>query len=153
LRWATAPGGDTTLLLPVAAVPRTVEALASLDPSDRVTWQHYRIRRGDSLIRIAQRFDTQVELLRAVNNLDGNLIRAGDTMMIPNSEAWQASLAMAESGRSAVRRGYTVRSGDSLYEIALRFEVTIDDIITWNDLDPSRYLQPGQALTLYVDEG
>ena len=152
LRWATAPDGDGTLLIPVNAAQHTREALASLDDSARVTWQHYRIRRGDSLVRIARRFDTQVGLLRAVNNIDGHLIRAGDTMMIPNSTAWQQSLALSSQSRGTVRRGYTVRRGDSLYEIAERFRVTIDDIIIWNDLDIDRYLQPGQALTLFVGD-
>ncbi|MGB0810028.1 MAG: hypothetical protein ACPGRU_02100, partial [Candidatus Puniceispirillaceae bacterium] len=40
-------------------------------------------------------FDTEVGLLREVNNIRGNLIRAGDTMMIPEGSAWANSLAMA----------------------------------------------------------
>ncbi|MFT7289304.1 MAG: membrane-bound lytic murein transglycosylase D [Halieaceae bacterium] len=153
LRWATAPGGRDELLFPVADAANMRERLAALPADQRVTWQHYRIRRGDSLIRIAGRFDTQVDLLREVNNLRGNLIRAGDTLMIPDSQAWRASLAMAEDSETGAKRGYTVRSGDSLYEIASRFKVSIDDIINWNQLDPSRYLKPGQSLTLYVSDG
>lgn len=150
LRWATAPNGDGKLLVPVSIAETLAATLAALPDSQRVTWQHYRIRRGDSLIRIAKNFDTQVGLLREVNNLNGNLIRAGDTLMIPDSAAWQQSLALAQRGSTGVRRGYTVRRGDSLYEIALRFDITIDDIISWNKLDPGRYLQPGQSLTLYL---
>lgn len=153
LRWATAPQGDGKLLVPAPKAAPLELALAALPETDRVTWQHYRIRRGDSLIRIANRFDTQVGLLREVNNIRGNFIRAGDTLMIPNSAAWQSSLALAQGGETGVRRGYKVRRGDSLYEIAQRFEVTIDDIISWNKLDPRRYLQPGQSLTLYLRGG
>jgi membrane-bound lytic murein transglycosylase D len=47
-------------------------------------------------------------------------------------------------------RGYRVRRGDSLYVIAGKFNVSINDIISWNSLDPGKYLQPGQKLTLYV---
>ncbi|MDP5071269.1 MAG: LysM peptidoglycan-binding domain-containing protein [Congregibacter sp.] len=153
LRWATAPQSDGTLLVPVAVAEPLSAALAELSPAERVTWQHYRIRSGDSLIRIANRFDTQVSLLREVNNINGNLIRAGDTLMIPDSVAWQKSLALAQNGSTGVRRSYSVRAGDSLYEIALRFNVSMDDIINWNKLDPGRYLQPGQALTLYLSGG
>lgn len=153
LRWATVPERDHELLVPPYAARRLREGLETLAPGDRVTWQHYRIRRGDSLILIARRFDTEVGLLREVNNLSGNLIRAGDTLMIPDSSAWQSSLALADSGRTGIRRGYRVQRGDSLYKIALRFDVTIDELISWNDLDPGRYLQPGQALTLYLDGG
>lgn len=153
LRWATAANGNNELLVPVAVSEQLATALASLPDSERVTWQHYRIRRGDSLIVIARRFDTQVGLLREVNKLRGNFIRAGDTLMIPDSAAWQESLALAESGSTGVRRAYKVRRGDSLYEIASRFDVTIDNIIGWNKLDPRRYLQPGQSLTLYLGGG
>jgi membrane-bound lytic murein transglycosylase D len=151
-RWATAPESDGALLLPVAVAAEVEAKIAALPAGERVTWQRYRIRRGDSLIRIARRFDTSVERLRGVNGLTGNLIRAGDTLMIPNSAAWQASLA-ARGSAEALRgtpQGYTVRRGDSLYTIARRFDVSIDDIIIWNDLDPGRYLQPGQALTLFL---
>ncbi|MEM1188164.1 MAG: LysM peptidoglycan-binding domain-containing protein [Pseudomonadota bacterium] len=151
LRWATAPSGNGGLLLPVDRASAVEARLAELAPEERVTWQHYRIRSGDSLIRIARRFDTSVGMLRSVNNIRGNFIRAGDTLMIPDSEAWRDSLAMASAGSTGVRRAYTVRRGDSLYTIARRFRVTIDELVSWNSLDPQRYLQPGQALTLYVD--
>ena len=153
LRWATAPDGAGTVNVPVALEERVSEQLAALPQDERVTWVHYRIRRGDSLIRIAKRFDTQVGMLREVNNLRGNLIRAGDTLMIPNSAAWEQSLALAQAGRTGVKRNYSVRRGDSLYEIAVRFNVTIDEIISWNDLDPDRYLQPGQSITLFLGGG
>ena len=153
IRWATAPDQPQELLLPVGLRSGFERGIAGLGPDDRVTWQHYRIRRGDSLIRIAKNFDTEVGLLREVNNIRGNLIRAGDTMMIPEGSAWANSLAMAESDTSRSQRGYRVRRGDSLYRIAVRFDVTIDDIISWNSLDPGAYLQPGQRLTLYVRDG
>lgn len=153
LRWATAPNNGDELLVPLAVAEKMRAGLAALPDSERVTWEHYRIRQGDSLIRIAKRFDTQVAMLREVNNIRGHFIRAGDTLMIPNSAAWRASLAMADTGRTGVRRGYTVQRGDSLYLIANRFGVSIDDIIAWNALDPGRYLQPGQSLTLFLGGG
>jgi membrane-bound lytic murein transglycosylase D len=152
LRWATAPDQLPELLLPVGHTAKFELGVASLEPEDRVRWQRYRIERGDSLIRIARKFDTQVGLLREVNNVRGNKIIAGDIMMIPHGAAWERSLALAEVGTSNnnVKRGYNVRPGDSLYGIADRFNVTINQIITWNALDPGKYLQPGQKLTLYV---
>ncbi len=54
--------------------------------------------------------------------------------------------------KAMVRKvGYRVRSGDSLSAIASRFSVNVRDIASWNDLNTSRYLQPGQSLVLYVD--
>ncbi len=150
LRWATSSEQPQTLLLPAGTGAKFSQGLAQLTDADRVQWQHYRIKRGDSLIRIAHKFDTEVGLLRQVNAIRGSRIRAGDTMMIPRGSAWASSLAMAGESAQPVARGYRVRRGDSLYRIADRFKVTINDIVTWNGLDPQRYLQPGQKLTLYV---
>ncbi|MFV8817281.1 LysM peptidoglycan-binding domain-containing protein [Haliea sp. E17] len=152
LRWATSPSGAQELLLPVDAAPGFESRVAELDTGSRVRWRHYQIRRGDSLIEIARRFDIQVGTLRAANQLKGSFIRAGDTLLIPYGNNWAGSLAMqADQGRT--RRGYRVKRGDSLYRIASRFQVSIDDIIDWNSLDPGAYLQPGQQLTLYVEGG
>jgi membrane-bound lytic murein transglycosylase D len=149
LRWATSPDMPPELLLPVGRAVHFEQQVAQLTPEDRVQWQHYRIERGDSLIRIAKKFDTHVGLLREVNGVRGSMIRAGDTLMIPKGSAWSDSLAMASS-EPVKPRGYRVRRGDSLYVIAGKFNVSINDIISWNSLDPGKYLQPGQKLTLYV---
>ncbi|HBO11405.1 MAG TPA: lytic transglycosylase, partial [Halieaceae bacterium] len=148
LRWASAPGQDE-LLLPVDRAERFRTGVAGLAPEDRVSWAHYRIEPGDSLVRIARRFDTQVALLREVNDIDGHLIRAGDTLLIPRGSAWPDSLALADAACPRKPRGYRVRAGDSLYRIASRFNVTVDDLVSWNALDPSQYLQPGQQLRLF----
>jgi len=44
---------------------------------------------------------------------------------------------------------YKVKKGDSLYEIAKRFNVRINNLKTWNPRD-SVMLKPGQTLTLYL---
>ncbi len=152
LRWATAPDQAPELLLPPDTVAQFEEGVASLNDKDRVRWQHYRIRRGDTLGRIARRFDTEVGMLREVNNLRGSFIRAGDDLLIPRGSSWSDSLAL-KGGKAPVSRDYRVRPGDSLYRIAGRFKVSIADIVAWNALDPGAFIYPGQQLTLYVNDG
>ena len=45
---------------------------------------------------------------------------------------------------------YQVRRGDSISSIAARFQVAINDVMRWNQLDKGDYLKPGQELTLFV---
>jgi len=149
LRWATSPDAPQELLLPAGTEQTFTQGIASLTAADRVRWEHYRIRRGDSLIRIARKFNTEVGLLREVNNIRGSIIRAGDTLMIPYGSDWASSLALTTRAERQ-QRSYRVRRGDSLYLIAGKFKISINDIINWNSLDPKAYLQPGQRLTLYV---
>ena len=54
-------------------------------------------------------------------------------------------------GNTTRKLRYTVRNGDSLYLIARKFRVGIDQIARWNNIDKSKILRPGQKLTMYVD--
>ena len=55
------------------------------------------------------------------------------------------------TGNTTRKLRYTVRKGDSLYLIARRFRVGIDQIARWNGIDKNKILRPGQKLTMYVD--
>jgi len=153
LQGAISPDRPPELLLPVGTVDRFEDGLAQLDPDDLVQWRFYRIKPGDNLSQIATKFGTGVGLLRRINNLHGSFIRAGDTLKIPGGgSGWDTSRMLA-SNAQAVPQGYRVRPGDSLYGIADRFKVSVNDIIAWNALDPTAYLHPGQKLTLYLSGG
>ena len=91
-------------------------------------------------------------LLQEVNGIRGSRIRAGDTLLIPDGDPGISSYGLAAND-SKTRQGYHVRRGDSLHRIADRFNVSINDLIAWNALNPRDYLQPGQKLTLYLRGG
>ncbi len=82
--------------------------------------------------------------------------------MKPNSsldtQTMIRALQLARRGRYWARPNphvgcVLVREGDSLYRIAGKFKVSVDDIIAWNALDPSAHLKPGQELKLYGKGG
>jgi membrane-bound lytic murein transglycosylase D len=148
LRSAISPRRPSELLLPVGTRDRFAEEVSRLDPEDFVRSRFYEVKPGDSLSKIAQRFNTDVSLLRELNGIKGSLISAGDTLKIPGG--WMVQNT-SDSGANA--KGYQVRRGDSLYGIASRFNITVSDIIAWNALEPGAYLQPGQKLTLYLTDG
>src|SRR5690606_8142820 len=82
-RWATDPDGPHRLLLPRDTAAAFEAALAELGPRDTVRWQRHKIRSGESLLSIANRYDTTVWLVREINGIRGNLIRAGDMLTVP----------------------------------------------------------------------
>lgn len=100
----------------------------------------YRVRRGDSLWLIAQRFDTTVAALRQANALASNYIRAGQELKVP------------AGARGAVTTSYRVRRGDSLWTIAHRFGTTTLAIQQANGL-ASTALRPGQELEIPSGDG
>lgn len=109
----------------------------------------YRVTPGDTFWEIARSHGVAVRRLAAWNDMaPGDAIHPGE------------SLAIWVEGRQAGRGGpkqnlqqvtYTVREGDSLYAIARRFNLDIDAVRRWNDLQAGAYLQPGQRLDLRVD--
>lgn len=148
LRWATSPDRTPELLVPHGSGARLEEGVAQLTPDERVRWRHYTIKSGDNLIGIAKKLGTQVDLLRRVNGINGSMIRAGATLMIPGNNGTSGLASNELPGASLI--GYRVRRGDSLYEIAGKYKISVDDIVAWNALDPGKYLQPGQTLKLHV---
>lgn len=108
----------------------------------------YRVRRGDSFWGIARAHDVEVRRLAAWNDMaPGDAIHPGQKLAI-----WvEGRAGRGGPGESLQPVTYTVRAGDSLYAIARRFNLDIEAIRRWNDLQPGTYLQPGQRLDLRVD--
>ena len=78
-------------------------------------------------------------------------LQPGDELVLWLPEAIEVAQAPPQRERVTRQIGYRVRRGDSLARIASRFDVSVGEIARWNTLDPKRYLQPGQRLTLFVD--
>jgi LysM repeat protein len=105
----------------------------------------YRIRSGDTLSAIAQRYHTTVARLVALNHLpgNGNLIIAGNMLKVPVPAA-----ARPRSAWRTVTTHYVVRPGDSLYAIAARFHVAPRTIVRANHLPRSLIVVLGQRLAI-----
>ena len=85
-RWATDPNGPHRLLIPVDKATAFENKLATLSSDERIKWQQHKIKKGESLSRIAARYRTDVSTLKQVNRLRGNTIRAGDSLLIPTAQ-------------------------------------------------------------------
>ncbi len=145
-RGVTPPKHPATLLIPVERQAAFKEALAALPKHQWRRWAEHRVKKGDSLIRIARRYGVSVSAIRQANGLRGDLIRTGRFLRIPL--AGQASdRQQGIAARNGPRIRYRVRKGDSLYTIARKFQVSVRDLKRWNKV--GRYIRPGQRLTVY----
>jgi membrane-bound lytic murein transglycosylase D len=109
----------------------------------------YEVVKGDSFWKISRRFGVSSSQLAKWNNMSPkDPLSVGKTLVI-----WTKPSSTAPPSEDAVIRkvAYKVRSGDSLAKIAGKFRVKIQDIARWNKINIEKYLQPGQALVLFVN--
>ncbi|MGK0407935.1 MAG: membrane-bound lytic murein transglycosylase D [Shewanella psychromarinicola] len=107
--------------------------------------QVYTVKSGDSLWKIAQSQQVNVAQLVKWNNLKKkSTLTIGKTLVIFPNE-------VANSNASNEKTvNYRVKSGDSLSRIALKYKVTVAELIEWNSLQSSSLIQPGQILKLIM---
>ena len=103
---------------------------------------YYQVRSGDSLWTIAQKHNVSANEIKNWNNLPDNRIHPGNRLM----------LKVADTGEPMVETFYQVRSGDSLWTIARRHNISPEEIKRWNNLKDNT-IYPGNRLILKVASG
>jgi membrane-bound lytic murein transglycosylase D len=153
LQWATHPDGPHTVWLPAESLNIFETNFANMESSP-ITWDRYVIKTGDTLGAIARNHNTQLQVLQQVNNLSNSRIIAGQTLLIPRAYRegdplpTPNNLLAAANTQPVPTTAYQVRSGDSLWAIANRYKLSIDELATWNNIDPSAVLRLGQSLRM-----
>lgn len=96
----------------------------------------YTVKKGDSLWKIANKYNTTVEKLKSANNLKTNTLSVGQKLVIP-------SISVSPE----VSDTYIVQKGDSLWSIANKFNMTVSELKTLNNLT-NNLLSIGQVLKI-----
>ena len=99
-------------------------------------YDKYTVKIGDSLYKIAQIYNTSVDNLKRINNLDSDMLMIGQILNVPKNNL--------DSNNTST---YTVRSGDTIYSIARQFNITPDELKSLNNLT-SNLLSIGQVLVV-----
>lgn len=96
----------------------------------------YIVKKGDSLWKIANKYNTTVEKLKSANNLKTNILSVGQKLVIP-------SISVSPE----VSDTYIVQKGDSLWSIANKFNMTVSELKNLNNLT-NNLLSIGQVLKI-----
>ena len=144
-RQVTPPNGSTRIHLPSAKKKLAQTFLENSDSRPYSGYARYRIQQGDSWWRLAKRFNTPIRVLKNLNGRSSNLLRPGESVLVPTGARQDVKSRRAELDSGS----YEVRKGDTLWEIARRFGVNLSDLRRANDLKGNgRLLRPGQRLSI-----
>lgn len=157
-RWTTpVKRSNYALKVPTGTRDSLLSRLEATPPTEFASLNWHTVRRGDTVASLARRFKVSRTDLADANGLTAkSRLRPGQELLIPRAPA---SLLAARSTGTTVRtaargdagatraQSYRVRRGDSLFAIARRFGVSVDDLRTWNRLRDSR-ITPGDVLSV-----
>ena len=96
---------------------------------------HYEVRSGDNLWSIAKSNGISIERLKQLNDLRSDTIHPGQ------------SLQLGDGGGSSLKT-HQVTSGDTLWDIAMKYDVSIDALQQLNGINSAYSLFPGTILNI-----
>ena len=146
---------EQSILLPIDNA-EIFAAKLELTQQPLVSWQAYRLKANETLPQVAAKYGMSIETLLAVNGIGPrSRVPVGHTLLVPaerpSNEAaqtlTQAVFTSVPSGRTFY---YTVRRGDTLYKVAARHGVTVQEVKAWNNLSRGT-LAVGQKLRVTSD--
>jgi len=160
-QWATSPSGRNPILLPIEKIETFKQNLVKIPKNQRISYKKYTVKPGDSLIKIARKFSTTVDLLKTNNPIRNNTIRAGKTLLIPvaskardqyHKSAQQRLNASQNERRKGRKQIVRVTQGDSMWELSRRYKVNMRSLAKWNNMAPTDPLRVGQKLVVWTEQ-
>lgn len=102
----------------------------------------YIVKKNDNLYDIAKEYNTTVGILKALNNLNSNILQVGQILKLPTS--------LVEETIPGDYLIYTIKKGDNLYSIAKNYNITLDELINFNQ-QGSTLLHIGEQLLIPIN--
>ena len=125
----------------------------------------YTVQKGDNLGKIANRYNVSISNLRTWNNIKGSLLQVGQQLVIvekfrvkeqvapkpttpQNSNSTNAPIVALAPNRTQEVKHYKVKRGESLWSIASKNHVKVQEILNANKLKNSQKIEPGMQLII-----
>jgi membrane-bound lytic murein transglycosylase D len=111
----------------------------------------YKVKKGDSLSEIAEKFGVSTNQIKKWNNLSHNNIMAGKTLKIYGTSS-SSSYGDKTTKTSSNVNYYKIKPGDSIGAIAEKYGVTSNQIRQWNNISGNKIIA-GNTIKIYSDSG
>ncbi len=120
-------------------IPTGHVASTAYSAADSASPVEYIVKKGDSLWKIANQFNTTVNTIKAINNLESSSLNIGQKLRI------SSNITEIKPGGT---QEYVVQKGDSPYLIAKRHSMNLYDFLKLNNLTANSKIFPGQMVQI-----
>ena len=139
-KWASAPEDKSIFFIPKEKYAQFVSQENPFNSINNINWITHTVKRGDNLWDLSIKFDTEVNIIKEVNYLNNDILSINDTLLIP--------LSKTKSNDFIPYQMYIVSEGDTLWGIAEKYNLDVEDLAKMNSLNKNEYLQLGQQLSI-----
>ncbi|MFL2722114.1 MAG: LysM peptidoglycan-binding domain-containing protein [Gammaproteobacteria bacterium] len=139
-KWASAPKDKSVFYVPIEKTYLLDSPDSPFDNVNQINWISHIVEPGDSLWKLAKKYDTEVKIIRKINYLESDLLSLKDTLLIP--------LSSTKSNNFIPYEMHIVSEGDTLWSLSKKYKIDIIDIARMNSLSQDTILQLGQQLTI-----
>ena len=139
-KWASPPGDKTTFNIPIE-----LEAMLNLKKdkfiqTNQINWVTHKVSRGDSLWKIADEFDTEVNVLKKVNYLSSNVLSLDQELLIPLSNDQNQTFIPYQA--------HIISEGDTLWNLGIQYNISPAEIAKTNGLRMDSPLRIAKELNI-----
>ena len=139
-KWASAPKDKSIFYVPIEKTFLLDSPDSPFENVNQINWISHVVVSGDSLWKLAKKYDTEVRIIKEINYIDSDLLSINDTLLIP--------LSKSKSNNFIPYEMHIVSEGDTLWDLSKKYNIAIEDLIRMNSLNKDSYLQLGQQLTI-----
>ncbi|MDP2207228.1 MAG: LysM peptidoglycan-binding domain-containing protein [Bacteroidota bacterium] len=166
LQLCTPPGySEFELKIPKGSIEGFNEKFAQLPDEKKRDWAVHLIKKGETIGKIAKKYGISSYVIAEANNISvKKKLSSGQSLLIPVSLKMnllaskdeapakkQKSVKRKVDARGKTKITYKVKSGDTLSELAERFDVRISDLRNWNDIAYGRQLKANATIEIFID--
>ena len=139
-KWASAPKDKSVFYVPIEKTHLLDSPENPFNDTNQINWISHVVESGDNLWALASKYDTEVGIIKQINYLNNDLLSIGSTLLIP--------LSKTKSNTFIPYEMHIVSEGDTLWDIAKKYNLGVSDLANMNSIDENSYLQLGQQLTI-----
>ena len=139
-KWASAPKDESIFFIPKEKYFLFSSEKNPFNKTNDINWISHTVNKGANLWDLAIKYDTEVAVIKEVNYLNNDLLSINDNLLIP--------LGKTNSNNFIPYEMYIVSEGDTLWSIAKKYNLNVNNLARMNSLNKNEYLQLGQQLSI-----